>query len=101
MPGRSVTGFLVYFGPCRTLAHSLSGYYRRQLRDPTTVMMLSHQLLTLVHFITWASAYGGIEGSGPSDTRVKEFDDIVISIMGLAGWCSMLYFTRGCQVCYH
>lgn len=48
------------------LRHALAGYYRRQLHDPIRLIMLFHEIITFVHFITWASSYGGIGGSGPT-----------------------------------
>lgn len=56
-----------------------------------------------MHFITWASAYGGVGGSGPSSTRTAEFDDVVLSMMALSGWTSVLYYARGFQArrCMH
>ncbi len=50
----------------RTLWYALRSYYARQLADPTTLVMLLHLLLTVVHFITWASSYGGVDGLGPA-----------------------------------
>ena len=49
----------------RTLWHALRAYYMRQLADPITLIMLLHLVLTVVHFIVWASSYGGVNGSGP------------------------------------
>ncbi len=43
---------------CRTLVHGLVGYYSRQIRDPVTLLMLCHILLTITHFITWSSTHG-------------------------------------------
>ncbi len=60
--------------------------------------MACHLLLTLIHFITWASAYGGVRGPGPGSAKVAEFDDIIVSLMSLAGWTSVLYFARGVEV---
>uniref|UniRef100_A0A7S0RFC8 Ion transport domain-containing protein n=1 Tax=Chlamydomonas leiostraca TaxID=1034604 RepID=A0A7S0RFC8_9CHLO len=88
-----------FVGAVGTLAHSLAGYYVRQAADPITVLALAHQLLTFIHFITWVSAYGGIDGDGPSDTRVQEFDDIIVSLMALSGWTCMMYYTRGAKWC--
>lgn len=80
------------------LGHSLVSYYRRQAADPSTVIMVVHIMLTFTHFITWASTYGAVDGHGPHSANVREFDDIVVSLMALTGWFAMLYFARGAQV---
>ena len=49
----------------KTLMHALKGYYGKRLHDPITLVMLLHLILTLVHFIVWASSYGGVNGNGP------------------------------------
>ncbi len=30
--------------------------------------------------------------------QLVEFDDVVVSLMGLSGWVSVLYYSRGHQV---
>mmetsp|Transcript_1453 Transcript_1453/g.3191 ORF Transcript_1453/g.3191 Transcript_1453/m.3191 type:complete len:1024 (-) Transcript_1453:1638-4709(-) len=81
----------------RAIIHSLHGYFRRQAADPILFVMSLHILLTFVHFITWASTYGGVDGSGPDKVHVQEFDDVIVSLIGLSGWGSLLYFARGFQ----
>ena len=51
----------------KTLMHAMRGYYGKQLHDPITLVMLLHLILTLLHFIVWASTYGGVNGNGPSN----------------------------------
>ncbi|GAX79471.1 hypothetical protein CEUSTIGMA_g6912.t1 [Chlamydomonas eustigma] len=80
-----------------TLWHALHGYYSRQCSDPVTLMMMLHLWLSVVHFTVWASSYGGVNGTGPSQVRVQEFDDVIVSLIALSGWSSMLYFSRGLQ----
>jgi hypothetical protein len=53
----------------------------RKLADPITLLLATHILLTLIHFITWASSYGGVDGAGPSNPKARQFDDIIISAM--------------------
>lgn len=78
--------------------HAYKGYIRRMLKDPVMFVILFHIFATFVHFITWASSYGGVNGGGPtSNIRVAEFDDVVMSMVGLSGWLSLLYFARGYQ----
>ena len=82
------------------LAHAYHGYLKRCLRDPISFVMLFHLAATFTHFITWASAYGGVEGGAAelkASRRVAEFDDVVVSLMGLSGWLALLYFARGSQ----
>ena len=59
----------------KTLMHALRGYYGKQLKDPITLVTLLHLVLTLVHFIVWASTYGGVNGNGPSNvsTILKKY----------------------------
>lgn len=79
------------------MIHAYKGYIRRMFKDPISFILLFHIFATFVHFITWASAYGGVNGHGPKNMRVAEFDDVVVSMVGLSGWLSMLYFARGYQ----
>jgi hypothetical protein len=74
------------------------GYYRRQAHDPLTLCSASHVMLTVVHFLIWVAAYGGVGGTGPSDVSVRQTDDIILSLVVLSGWISLLYFARGLQV---
>ncbi len=56
-----------------TLVVALQGFYARQLSDPTSLVMLLHLLLSVVHFVTWASSYGGVNGSGPRAVSTEGF----------------------------
>jgi hypothetical protein len=40
------------------------------------------------------TSYGGVGGPGPASKSVKEFDDVVVSMMGLSGWLAVIYFFR-------
>lgn len=81
----------------RTLFHAYRGYAKRLLHDPISFVHAFHVVTTLVHFVTWAAAYGGVGGRGPRNVRVAEFDDVVVSGMALSGWLSVLYYARGFQ----
>lgn len=70
------------------------------IQDPIQFVHVFHHSATLVHFVIWASTYGGVGGGGPGgdSVRLLEFDDVVVSLMALSGWVSMLYYSRGVQV---
>jgi hypothetical protein len=40
------------------------------------------------------TTYGGVGGAGPASRAVREFDDVVVSLMGLSGWLAVIYFFR-------
>eukprot|EP00198_Chlamydomonas_reinhardtii_P002422 XP_001691758.1 transient receptor potential ion channel protein [Chlamydomonas reinhardtii] len=83
----------------QTLLHAYRGYVKRMIQDPIQFVHVFHHSATLVHFVIWASTYGGVGGGGPGgdSVRLLEFDDVVVSLMALSGWVSMLYYSRGVQ----
>lgn len=68
--------------------------FARMVSDPWLFIWHTHLFLTFVHFITWQTTYGGVHGPGPASRAVKEFDDVVVSLMGLTGWLAVIYFFR-------
>ncbi|GBF97002.1 hypothetical protein Rsub_09799 [Raphidocelis subcapitata] len=82
-------------GPLRALLETTSEGFARMLSDPWLFIWHTHLFLTFVHFITWQTTYGGVGGPGPASRAVKEFDDVVVSLMGLSGWLAVIYFFRG------
>ncbi|KAJ9514736.1 hypothetical protein QJQ45_028386, partial [Haematococcus lacustris] len=98
------------WGHLGTVRHALAGYLHRKLADPVTLLMASHKLLTITHFVTWWGGVGsgrvglggplrmaGWGGPGPSSASVQQFDDIVVALMLLAGWTSLLFYARGVE----
>ncbi|KXZ41393.1 hypothetical protein GPECTOR_497g455 [Gonium pectorale] len=81
----------------KTMLHAYRGYLKRMMRDPIQFVHVFHNCATLVHFVVWASCYGGVGGSGSTNLRLLEFDDVVVSLMALSGWASVLYYARGYQ----
>ncbi|GFR48585.1 hypothetical protein Agub_g10488 [Astrephomene gubernaculifera] len=81
----------------RTLLHAYRGYLKRMMRDPIQFVHVFHNTATMVHFVIWAARYGGQGGSGTTNLRLLEFDDVVVSLMVLSGWMSVLYYSRGYQ----
>ncbi|KAG2493527.1 hypothetical protein HYH03_008341 [Edaphochlamys debaryana] len=81
----------------KTLLHAYRGYLKRMVRDPIQFVHVFHNCATLVHFVIWASCYGGVGGSGSTNVKLIEFDDVVVSLMALSGWMSVLYYSRGHQ----
>ncbi|WIA39861.1 hypothetical protein OEZ86_013308 [Tetradesmus obliquus] len=67
----------------------------RMLEDPWLFIWHLHLLLTCMHFLIWVSSYGWIGGPGPKSMQVREFDDVIVSMMGLSGWLAVIYFFRG------
>ncbi len=53
----------------RIVRDAISSYFVVQLHDPVTLVMVFHMVCTFVHFVTWASTYGGVGGSGPDKVR--------------------------------
>jgi hypothetical protein len=41
------------------------------VEDPWLFVWHLHLLLTMMHFITWASSYGFVGGQGPSSITVR------------------------------
>lgn len=45
------------------------------------------------------TTYGGVGGPGPKSRAVREFDDVVVSLMGLTGWWVGLAHPAQLQTC--
>ena len=84
-------------GRLRAVLETTTGGFQRMLSDPWLFIWHTHLFLTFVHFVTWQTTYGGVHGPGPASRAVKEFDDVVVSLMGLTGWLAVIYFFRGFQ----
>ncbi|KAI8467692.1 MAG: hypothetical protein J3K34DRAFT_32028 [Monoraphidium minutum] len=82
-------------GRLRAMLETTTEGFMRMLSDPWLFIWHTHLALTFMHFITWQTTYGGVGGSGPASRSVREFDDVVVSLMGLSGWLAVIYFFRG------
>lgn len=78
----------------RALFGDVLSYAAAAFQDPVLLVMAAHLVFGWVHFVTWAAAYGSVDGAGPRSGRTAEFDDIVIGLTGLFGWTGGLYFLR-------